>query len=198
MVATERSGRTEEQEILLKALYDATKGGERGGVLQPSLFNIEDRTDRLEQLGRDQITRAARKLHREGVVMSEDSFRPRTLNPTIALTPKGWDVLADMGYGLPDEWYDVFDEILETLYEHEKEQWDTPASHTWIYRKQLAEQIDADYAVFDHFISYLKAIEYIKVEHDRSSSQREAYEITEIGAQAYENKRADGESRGFE
>ena len=198
MAATDRSGRTEEQRILLKSLYDATNGGERGGVLRPALTNIKDRSDRLETLSDEQITRAARKLHREGVVMSPESFRPRpTCNPTIALTPKGWEVLADMGFKLPDEWYEIFDEILETLYEYEREKWNTPSSQTWLYRKNLSNQIDADSAVIEHFFEYLQEIEYITQVNERSSP-RKAFEITEKGAQAYETRIRDSESKGFE
>jgi hypothetical protein len=198
MGATDRSGRTREQRILLKSLYDAAKGGETGGILQPVLTNIKEQTDQLEPLSDEQISRAARKLHQENVVMSEDSFRPRsTFNPTIALTPKGWDVLADMGFEMPDEWYDVFNQILKILYERERDYWNKPTSRTYLFKPQIADQIDADYAVIEHFFEYMQHIEYIMQTED-DSGPKMAYEITERGAQAYENRVSDSEPKGFE
>jgi predicted transcriptional regulator len=102
-----------------------------------------------------------------------------------------------MGFKLPDEWYEIFDEILETLYEYEREKWNTPSSQTWLYRKNLSNQIDADSAVIEHFFEYLQEIEYITQVNERSSP-RKAFEITEKGAQAYETRIRDSESKGFE
>jgi CTP-dependent riboflavin kinase len=102
-----------------------------------------------------------------------------------------------MGFTIPDEWYDVFEQILEALYEYEREKWNTPSSQTWLHRRDLDDRIDADSAVIEHFLKYMQGIEYIKQEIERSSAGT-AYEITEKGAQAYENENLDNESKGFE
>lgn len=192
-----RGAFSEEEELLLKALHDAMNAGNEGGILEPGLSNLRQRSDALDSLDNNTITEAARNLHQNKIVLAEEALRPRTVNPKIALTPKGWQILQDMGMGPPEEWVDSVQNILELLYKKEQEDWDTPTSWTWLQLSDIIEQLDVDFVVTEYLIRHLVRNGMVIADSSVFDEQL-VYHISEHGAQVYENENYEGEIKGFD
>lgn len=180
-----------EEEAVMIALHDLLKDDGDGGLLDPTLFSIQDKVDMADKEGKERLTEILRRLHEKGHVKSSEAFRPRHPDPAVYITPEGWEKLDEMGREIPEKWVRAQRDILEILYLEEKENWHDPTGRVYVSLSEIEEQIEMPKGILDVVLSYLVEIEFI-------GSVERGYVIKEDGARAYEEDEYSGKTRAFQ
>jgi DNA-binding PadR family transcriptional regulator len=181
----------DEEEAVMLALQDLLLNYKNEGLLNPSLYTIQEAVNDELESDKEELTAILRSLDKKGYVSASEAFRPRHPDPMVLITPSGWNKLNEISQGVPDAWLEAIEEILSILYENELQNWNDLTGNIHIQSRTLEDEVDIPGGIFDFIISYLLENEFI-------TSDEKGYTITEKGAIAHEDKQYTGEIRGFQ